>query len=487
MRTVTRLRHVLILAAAVALALVVVPGASARAISTVVEVGDEPGWITPGTVLGAAGDTFQIRNAGSPADTPHHHITLEDGTGTYAIGGMPCSSLGGCWIANGATETVTILSTGTLAIVRWASGSQIAMGELTTLVTAPIPPTGVTATAGNARATVSWTAPAIDGGLPITSYTATAYPGGASCTATPPATSCTVTGLTNGTSYVFYVTATTAFATSGASDPSAPVTPVMPECASSNWNFGVVDYEQSGYGDQILVTWGMPKVCSGDVASFALRQTTPDGASTNVPAAACSPDLVVKAGSSSALWSCALKVAAVPANTLEFQVVATTTGGLQATSRSVKWVRGAAPNADVSSPVAGACAAAANSSLVPPGVNPNLICFIVSLVIQTEYAANGNQALTDKQARELLNIGVAFSDTQSARQGRAAKAKWVSIGKKTMKIKKAGKLRVSLPLTKKGAALLRKGPLKVRVTYTLTRGTAKRTIVQFVTLPRVAS
>ena len=275
---------------------------------------------------------------------------------------------------------------------------------------------------------------------------------------------------------------------------SAPVPAVEPvtavpsalDCASSNWNFGVVDYEQGGSGDQILVTWGMPKVCSGDVASFALRQTTPDGASTNVPAAACTPDLVVKPGSSDALWSCALKVAAVPANTLEFQVVATTTTGAQATSRSVKWVRGAAPNADVSSPGAGTCAGAFSSSLLV-AANPSLICFIVSLVIQTEYASNGNQALTDKQARELLNIGVAFSDTQSARSGRAAKATWVSIGKKTMKIKKAGKLRVALPLSKKGTALLRKGPLKVRVTYTLTRGTATRTIVQYVRLPRVAS
>jgi hypothetical protein len=198
---------------------------------------------------------------------------------------------------------------------------------------------------------------------------------------------------------------------------------------------------------------------------------------------------VVKAGSTDALWSCALKVAAVPANTLEFQVVATTSGGQQATSRSVKWVRGAAPNADVSGPGAGFCTSVVSS----PGSasiafsNPSLICFIVQLVIQTEYASNGNQALTDKQARELLNIGVAFSDTQTARSGRAAKAKWVSIGKKTMKIKKAGKLRVALPLSKKGTALLRKGPLKVRVTYTLTRGTAKRTIVQLVTLPRVAS
>ena len=120
-------------------------------------------------------------------------------------------------------------------------------------------------------------------------------------------------------------------------------------------------------------------------------------------------------------------------------------------------------------------------------MNSSLVCFIISLVIQTEFASNGNQALTDKQARELLNIGVAFSDTQSARQGRAAKAKWVSIGKKTIKIKKSGKLRVSLPISKRGRALLKKAPLKVRVTYTLKRGANERRIVKFVTLPRIAS
>ena len=405
---IRRLSHRLLLTvAALVAAFAVAPTASAAALSTVVDVGMTAGTITPATVTGSPGDTFQIQNSGTDPNDPFYSITVQPGTGSVSIDGVVCDS-GSCQIRDGVTKTATIITAGTLTIERW-------MGMMNS---------------------------AVIGTLTI------AAPAPAAVTATP-----------------------------------APLT-----CDSSNWNFGVVDFEQGGgYGDQILVTWGMPKVCSGTVASFALRQTTPDGASTNVPAAACSPDLVVKAGSSDALWSCALKVAAVPATTLEFQVVATTTGGLQATSRSVKWVRGAAPNADVSSPGAGACAAAANSSLVPPGVNPNLICFIVSLVIQTEYASNGNQALTDKQARELLNIGVAFSDTQSARSGRAAKAKWVSIGKKTMKIKKAGKLRVALPLSKKGTALLRKGPLKVRVTYTLTRGTAKRTIVQFVTLPRVAS
>ncbi|MEI6688052.1 MAG: hypothetical protein WCN97_01685 [Thermoleophilia bacterium] len=411
MRTLLRRRNLLALAVIVAFALVVAPSASAGAISTVVQVGETAGSISPSTVTGAAGDTLQVHNAGTHAGSYGEYITIENGTGTASLGGYPCTNSGICMIVDGSTETLTILTPGTFWIVRESFN------------------TGTT-TIGTL--TVSAPAPAVD---PVT-----AVPGAL-------------------------------------------------DCASSNWNFGVVDYTQGGFGDQILVTWGMPKVCSGGVASFVLRQTTPDGASTNVPVALCTPDLVVKPGSSDALWSCALKVAAVPANTLEFQVVATTTGGLQASSRSVQWVRDAAPNADVAGPGAGACSGriSPTGSGAALGSSPNLICFIVQLVIQTEYASNGNQALTDKQARELLNIGVAFSDTQSARSGRAAKAKWVSIGKKTMKIKKAGKLRVSLPLSKKGVALLRKGPLKVRVTYTLTRGTATRTIVQYATLPRIAS
>ena len=83
--------------------------------------------------------------------------------------------------------------------------------------TAPAAPSGVTATAGNATATVSWTAPA-NGGSPITGYTITPYIGTTAQTPTtvtgnPPATSTTITGLTNGTAYTFTVTATNAVGT----------------------------------------------------------------------------------------------------------------------------------------------------------------------------------------------------------------------------------------------------------------------------------
>src|SRR5207247_324570 len=73
----------------------------------------------------------------------------------------------------------------------------------------------------------SWTAPAADGGSPITSYTATSS-GGQTATVAAPATSANVTGLANGTAYTFTVVATNAVGTGPASSPSAPVTPTGP-------------------------------------------------------------------------------------------------------------------------------------------------------------------------------------------------------------------------------------------------------------------
>ena len=95
--------------------------------------------------------------------------------------------------------------------------------------TVPGAPTGVSATAGNGSASVSWTAPS-SGGSAITSYTVTPYVGSAAQTpvtvsGSPPATSTTVTGLTNGTSYTFTVSATNAVGTGPASSPSNAVTP----------------------------------------------------------------------------------------------------------------------------------------------------------------------------------------------------------------------------------------------------------------------
>lgn len=87
----------------------------------------------------------------------------------------------------------------------------------------PGAPTGVTATAGNAQASVAFTAPADPGTSAITSYTVTSSPGGFSASGS--ASPIVVTGLTNGTAYTFTVTATNGVGTGPASTASNSVTP----------------------------------------------------------------------------------------------------------------------------------------------------------------------------------------------------------------------------------------------------------------------
>jgi hypothetical protein len=110
-----------------------------------------------------------------------------------------------------------------------ASGS----GEDTLLRSLFVPPapTSVTATAGNAQATVSWTAPTVLAQTPITDYsvqfkTASQTVWTPFTDGTSTATSATVTGLTNGTAYQFRVAAVNGIGTGAYSTASVAVTPV---------------------------------------------------------------------------------------------------------------------------------------------------------------------------------------------------------------------------------------------------------------------
>src|SRR5215472_17221901 len=96
--------------------------------------------------------------------------------------------------------------------------------------TAPGMPTNVSAIAGDSSATVSWTAPASDGGSPITSYTVTAFAGGAPAgiTTIQSGSPATVFPLTNSVAYTFSVHATNAIGNGPESAQSAPVTPAAP-------------------------------------------------------------------------------------------------------------------------------------------------------------------------------------------------------------------------------------------------------------------
>ncbi len=92
-------------------------------------------------------------------------------------------------------------------------------------INAPDPATGVSASGGDAQATVSFTSPSDVGGAAITGYNVQSNDGiGASGSASP----VTITGLTNDTSYTFKVRAINAFGWSSPSDASGSVTPSAP-------------------------------------------------------------------------------------------------------------------------------------------------------------------------------------------------------------------------------------------------------------------
>jgi len=103
-------------------------------------------------------------------------------------------------------------------------GSRGIMYSGSLLTTVPDPPTNVTGAAGDTQATISWDTPADNGGEDITAYMVTANPDAATCTTST--TSCTITGLTNGTAYTFTVVATNTVGNSDTSAVSSPMTPV---------------------------------------------------------------------------------------------------------------------------------------------------------------------------------------------------------------------------------------------------------------------
>ena len=158
----------------------------------------------------ATGFTVQISNY----DANFAYGGTATAGGTLSISGTGLVTVSGVATNTSSTATVTTTQTG------YVSGS----AQVTAVsLAAPGAPTAVSAIAGNSQATVTFTAPASNGGAAITSYTVTSSPGG--LTGTGSASPITVTGLTNGTSYTFTVAATNGAGTGAASAASNSVTP----------------------------------------------------------------------------------------------------------------------------------------------------------------------------------------------------------------------------------------------------------------------
>lgn len=155
-------------------------------------------------------------------------------TNTDTLGGTPTES--GSFVF---TIRATDSSTG--------SGPFSAVsGSLTlTVVTVPGAPVNVSATAGTGQATVTYAAPASNGGSAITGYTIRSTPGNFTASSTGASPSpIVVSGLSNGTSYTFTVTATNAQGNSADSTPSNAVTPKAAQTITFN-NPGTQIYNSS--------------------------------------------------------------------------------------------------------------------------------------------------------------------------------------------------------------------------------------------------
>jgi hypothetical protein len=136
-------------------------------------------------------------------------------------------------LTNGKAYTFTVRATNAIG-----TGPASKKSNIVVPIGPPTAPTGVKAKAGNAQATVTFKAPASDGGSPIISYTVISIPGGKKATGT--SSPITVKKLTNGTVYTFTVKATNAVGTGPASKKSNSIVPIGPVSVTDTSPNGVL-------------------------------------------------------------------------------------------------------------------------------------------------------------------------------------------------------------------------------------------------------
>ena len=168
-------------------------------------------------------------------------LSLDGSAGV--IGGTPTA------VASTADYTVTATN---------SAGSTTAILSITVNPppTAPSAPSGVTAMADIRSASVSWVAPASDGGSPITGYTVLIAPPTPAAVIAVVGTTALITGLGNGATCTFTVAASNAIGMGPISPPSDSVT--TPNLPGAPTNLGAVPGDQS-----VSLTWTAPASTGG--------------------------------------------------------------------------------------------------------------------------------------------------------------------------------------------------------------------------------
>ena len=152
----------------------------------------------PGNITTTTGSTSSV-------------VTWEEvpaGNGSVITAYTATATPGGkfCTVPSGTTCTITGLTAGTKYVISVTATNSTGVGAQGFADYLPGTPQNVKATAADKSAVVSWDDGTSSDGPPITAFTATATPGGKSCTV-PSGTTCTITELVKNTKYSISVTA----------------------------------------------------------------------------------------------------------------------------------------------------------------------------------------------------------------------------------------------------------------------------------------
>ena len=194
----------------------------------------------PNTISGTVTDTSHAAIAGvtvTAVGTDGTRTATTDANGAYSFGDLPPGTYTLSFAIDGYISPlptdIVVTGYGTANVY---DQQLYKVGE----VVAPDAPTNVTTTPGDGKVTVSWTAPASNGGVAIYKYTVTTSDSQQTCQTNGTTTSCDVTGLTNGTSYTFSVVATNIAGNSPAATSAAvapygvPLAPLYPAATAYN-------------------------------------------------------------------------------------------------------------------------------------------------------------------------------------------------------------------------------------------------------------
>ncbi len=241
------------------------PSSTPTAVVTPSAVPSPPLNVTATTSDGSATISWDAPDSSGGSPITGYTVTSTPGGLTCITNGELTCNIGG--LTNGVSYTFTVTASNTDGSSDPSSPSNAVIPS--TLPSAPLTPTAL---ASGGQAVISWSAPVSDSGSPITSYTVTSTPDGKTCTTPDGATlTCTVTGLTNGTTYTFTVTAANANGTGDTSVPTAPVTP-------STIPGAPLLVSGTGGNGQAVVTWSPPASDGGlPITGYAVTAFDPNG------------------------------------------------------------------------------------------------------------------------------------------------------------------------------------------------------------------